>query len=404
MRLGRSALAFAVTLGSIAAAAPAAGASTLTSGHADLAIGYDSSLDEWEFAVLCQGCAIDGAPIVGEQEFEPSEIEIVVPEATATTATGPVAGIVDDTLTGASPGSTYYKLPEAEIEATNEEAPFLGWLRAGIDLGDFAGDQITLELVGVSYTGAAGGVHFSLFSADAGLGNPIPHFWMSTFDEASTVNGDNTVSLSVGPGSHSHFNLGFTELGVYEVTVRASGDLAAGGTTSGEGTYIVRVASDCDDAVDNDGDGLADFPDDPGCADELDLSERNPLIQCDDGADNDGDGLSDFPDDPGCASPASNTESPQCQNGINDDVGQDPDPGLIDFDGGASLDLDDDGFVDAQFNPATPPVSASGDPQCNGIAWRNKERSGGCGLGVELAILIPGFLWVWRRRSSSRSS
>ncbi len=56
----------------------------------------------------------------------------------------------------------------------------------------------------------------------------------------------------------------------------------------------------CDDGADNDGDGLSDVPDDPGCDDVSDASERSPLLVCDDAADNDGDGLSDAPDDPGC--------------------------------------------------------------------------------------------------------
>jgi hypothetical protein len=57
----------------------------------------------------------------------------------------------------------------------------------------------------------------------------------------------------------------------------------------------------------------------------------------------------------------------------------------IDFDGGASLDLDEDGFIDPAFNPATPPVG-SADPQCF-QSWRNKEKAGSCGLGFELVLL-----------------
>ena len=60
----------------------------------------------------------------------------------------------------------------------------------------------------------------------------------------------------------------------------------------------------CDDGVDNDGDGFTDM-DDPGCVNAQDNDEANAplppaLMQCEDGIDNDGDGLVDFPDDPGC--------------------------------------------------------------------------------------------------------
>ena len=78
------------------------------------------------------------------------------------------------------------------------------------------------------------------------------------------------------------------------------------------------LSSDCADGIDNDGDGLADDPADPGCADEFDLSERNPLVQCDDGADNDGDGAIDYPDDPQCVSAIDRREAsrPRCGLGF----------------------------------------------------------------------------------------
>lgn len=58
---------------------------------------------------------------------------------------------------------------------------------------------------------------------------------------------------------------------------------------------------DCSDGGDNDQDGFADFPDDPGCSFPADTSEKS-AVPCDDGIDNDGDGLVDFPYDPGCTS------------------------------------------------------------------------------------------------------
>ncbi len=62
----------------------------------------------------------------------------------------------------------------------------------------------------------------------------------------------------------------------------------------------------CADGLDNDGDGLVDFPADPGCAsssdtDETDAPPPPPPAACADGLDNDGDGLTDYPADPGCA-------------------------------------------------------------------------------------------------------
>jgi hypothetical protein len=67
----------------------------------------------------------------------------------------------------------------------------------------------------------------------------------------------------------------------------------------------------CNDGIDNDGDGLIDFPADPGCTDANDDDEFNapPVAQCADGIDNDGDGLIDFPADPGCVDENDNDEA-----------------------------------------------------------------------------------------------
>jgi hypothetical protein len=117
---------------------------------------------------------------------------------------------------------------------------------------------------------------------------------------------------------------------------------------------------------------------------------------CSDGIDNDGDGLIDYVvaggGDPGCASSTSPGENPQCQDGLNNDN----QPG-IDFDGGASLDLDQDGFIDAQFHSATPPVGAA-DPQCVGKPWKYREAASSCGLGCELVLLTPLLSAFARRR------
>jgi cysteine-rich repeat protein len=143
----------------------------------------------------------------------------------------------------------------------------------------------------------------------------------------------------------------------------------------------------CDDGLDNDGDGLTDWPDDPGCVDASDPSEREPALPCDDGVDNDGDSLADYPADPGCQNPGCALEDPQCQDGVNNDG----EPG-IDFDGGASA----NGGV---------PLDAP-DPQCM-VAWKNLEGRSSpsmCGLGAELPLVLVALLWIYRRRGRISAS
>ncbi len=90
-----------------------------------------------------------------------------------------------------------------------------------------------------------------------------------------------------------------------------------------DGILAVTDRPDCSDGLDDDGDGLSDFPSDPGCASVTDASERASALVCDNGSDDDGDGLIDFPGDPGCANGSDVWERGavyQCDNGVDDDL------------------------------------------------------------------------------------
>ena len=141
----------------------------------------------------------------------------------------------------------------------------------------------------------------------------------------------------------------------------------------------------CNDGLDNDGDGRVDLAD-PGCEALADLSEWSALLTCDDGLDNDGDGFVDFGADPGCASPLFGLENPQCQDGLDND-GQ---PG-IDFDGGVSILGVGNGDPDGA------------DPQCASF-FVNREAAPArsCGLGPELAGLLPLIAWLRALRRRTR--
>ena len=159
--------------------------------------------------------------------------------------------------------------------------------------------------------------------------------------------------------------------GVYRIEIRAS--LALGANCAGGGAYACAdglacradpdgaqrcVVAVCADADDNDGDGIVDYPADPGCESASDDDEEDPLrlAACSNGIDDDGDGLTDYGEDPRCDSAADEFEGPDCSDRIDNN-----DNGALDYD------RDGDGFRDANADPAcvcAEDEEESQQPQC----------------------------------------
>jgi prepilin-type N-terminal cleavage/methylation domain-containing protein len=152
------------------------------------------------------------------------------------------------------------------------------------------------------------------------------------------------VTLTATPDSGSMFLgwAGACEGELATCTVSVNSDLVA------SALFVATTAPplpECSDGIDNDGNGLTDFPNDPGCTSPSDTSESSttppppppppPVTECSDGLDNDGNGSIDFPADPGCSSPADDNESStvpppppttQCSDGLDNDGN-----GYVDF-------------------------------------------------------------------------
>jgi hypothetical protein len=220
----------------------------------------------------------------------------------------------------------------------------------------------------------------------------------ATYDEAQAANGDSGGAVFVKKGIGLEWELAGIVLAIS--TCQAGSALYGNRTYAADLSFYVEQIDDvtsvsaCDDGIDQDGDGLVDYPDDPGCDDWNDAFETSDALPCDDGIDNDGDGRIDFDPatyanpgdettlpagegDPGCGDPTWSTESPPCQDGIDNDGNE-----MMDYDGGLS---------------ALGYVALEPDPGCDGNPSQGVE-SPPCGLGAELALLLPPLLWLRRRR------
>ncbi len=74
----------------------------------------------------------------------------------------------------------------------------------------------------------------------------------------------------------------------------------------------------CRNREDDDGDGRADFPTDPGCEalGDRDEADPDPLPACGNDLDDDADGLIDYPLDRGCQAASDGDETDACGNGV----------------------------------------------------------------------------------------
>jgi len=105
---------------------------------------------------------------------------------------------------------------------------------------------------------------------------------------------------------------------------------------------------------------------------------RSDVPSCRDGVDNDADGLIDYPQDPGCADPDAETEVPLCDDGFDNDL-------------------------DGQIDTNDPECGAS-HQNVEAEAAALHEIAGEeifCGLGAELVFIIPAFMWL--RRAGRRA-
>jgi surface-anchored protein len=199
-----------LTIALLAAAALSARAQTyITEDHVDIGIGYKAGGFDLH---IHQEDPVD-------TEYAPDEAIFLIGDAARVLSPG---GAFSGFL-GAS-GSTAWVLPDAEVAGL----PYIGFGTEELTATDW------LSNISLSVTGVNGPGEFSIWS--------VGSFGAPTLLVNSTDGLNSSDMLSLIPGSHGHFNLGFTAPGVYEVDFVASGTHAADGVvTSAPATYRFEV-------------------------------------------------------------------------------------------------------------------------------------------------------------------
>jgi surface-anchored protein len=193
------------------AALPATAATTYTisAGHVDApAFGYDSA-DGFEPHIHNEGgedgAVVNGVRVEENSEYEPGDVTILVP-LTTTTSYNSVA---------------YVTLPETPTAGT----PYVGVGLEELDPVDWDGN-VTITLTGAAMPA---GASFAMWTGGGASGA----FALSS--------GNPLLELSLAPGSHTHFNWGFSHEGSYALEFTISGIHLSDGPQTASGTYNFEV-------------------------------------------------------------------------------------------------------------------------------------------------------------------
>jgi len=195
-----------VVLIAVLGSAATAQTPTLSSGHADIGIGFEDGA--FDLHVHDE---------VTDTEFSPSDVILGVGAAAFTTTPAALSAF-------APVGSSLWVLPKTQ----QPDLLFLGFGTEELNPADWIGN-ISLTLTSVNGPG-----NFGIY--DVGTFGNI----QIRMNSADGISGNETLQLQ--PGSHSHYNLTFTAPGTYSIGLQASGTHLTGGLiTSDPANYVFTV-------------------------------------------------------------------------------------------------------------------------------------------------------------------
>jgi len=241
--------------------------------------GCEDTADDLEVDECVAGLVVGSLPAVGNVSDSVAGTSFFTPSCSA--SSGPedawfftVPSLMDLTVSTANPGTSANTTLEVRSPACG----------------------LAADSVGCSATTGTGE---TVFVADAAPGD-----YYAIVDTTSTSSGAYELSVSGAIALSAECDPVWAPRFVCTVGTICDADPAS---TTG---YACR-ATQCTNAADDDGDALADYPAEPGCADVTDDDETDPPVapQCANGADDDADLLVDWPMDTGCVAASDDDET-----------------------------------------------------------------------------------------------
>ena len=202
--------------GLLGAICGASAADRYTDGHGDFGIAFEDDTEWFIHYHLDSSSVVNGSLLPGDAEFPPSEIVLEL------SASAKVLLPIPLSFLGASAGDEVWIIPQVQSAGV----PFFGLATEELDA---MWGNITFALTSFSGPG-----QFALWSTGSfGAANVK----MQTNDGVDSLF-DREV---IPPGTHAHYNWGFTQPGTYELGITVSSTHPTFGFQSGTETITVHV-------------------------------------------------------------------------------------------------------------------------------------------------------------------
>ncbi|MEQ1828299.1 MAG: choice-of-anchor M domain-containing protein [Pirellula sp.] len=188
-------------------------------GHGDIAVGLTNN--QLDLHLHFEANATGASGTIAAGEYEPGDHVIGVPSPSVSRPTGAQWNFLGS-------AANIWFLPQS----VDNTKPFLGFGTEELNQANWTG-LLTWSLNSV--VSAPVGSNFSVWGSDQ-FGNPIVR--MATSDGISAAD-----SFTQAAGGHEHFNLGFTDVGTYQISLRIAGVHNTLGALSDSATFTFQVGN-----------------------------------------------------------------------------------------------------------------------------------------------------------------